>query len=72
MTEKRSEKKAKKRMGRPTLGEQAMGTVLRLRLADDLREALAKAADDAGISDSEYVRQALLEKLGRRASELQK
>jgi len=43
-----------------------MDVVLRLRIPAKLRDALARAADAEGVSDSEFVRQVLEDRLRRR------
>lgn len=45
--------------GRPSLSEAGESPLLRVRLSRELDEAVRKAAHDAGISRSDWVRQAL-------------
>ena len=45
--------------GRPSLSESGESPLLRVRISRELDEAVRKAADDAGASRSQWVRQVL-------------
>jgi len=54
-----------RRRGRPSLSDEGESPLLRVRLSRELDEAIRRAAEQAGASRSEWVRQALNEAVHR-------